>query len=71
MKFMGFVLMLIGAIALVIGGVNYNRQRTVREVGSFEATAAEQRHIPLSPVACGIVLFGGILLFASPRRRLA
>jgi hypothetical protein len=70
MKFTGFVLMLIGAIALVPGVINYNRQRTVLEVGSFKATATEQRHIPLSPVLCGIVLFGGILLFA-PRRRLA
>jgi hypothetical protein len=71
MRFAGIILMILGAVALVIGGVNYSRQHTVLEVGSFKATATEQRHIPLSPIIGGVVLLGGIVLFASPKGRLA
>jgi len=71
MRFTGIILMIVGAVALVVGGINYSRRHTVLEVGSFKATATEQRHIPLSPIVSGVVLLGGIALFASPRRRLA
>jgi hypothetical protein len=71
MRFTGLVLMIIGIFSLVIYGINYNRQRTAREVRSFRATATEQRHTPSSPMVGGIVLFGGTLLLTYPRRRLA
>ena len=65
------MLMVIGILGLVVGGNSYKRQRTVLEVASFRATATEQRHIPLSPIVSGIVLLGGTLLFAYPRRHRA
>jgi len=63
--------MIIAILGLVVGGIRYNRQRTVTEVGSFKATAAGQSHLPRSPIVEGIVLLGGTLLLAYPRRRLA
>jgi len=69
MKVMGFVLVVIGVIALVYGGISYNRQRTVLDVGPFRATATEQKNVPLSPIVGGIVLLGGILLLVVPRKR--
>jgi len=71
MKLFGFVLVIIGILALVYGGVSYNRQRTVLDIGPFKATAVEQKNIPLSPIAGGIALIGGIVLLMVPRRRLA
>jgi hypothetical protein len=71
MKILGFVLVILGLLALVYGGVSYNRQRTVLDVGPFKATATEQKNIPLSPIIGGIVLLSGILLFVIPRKRLA
>ena len=70
MKVMGLVLVVIGVIALVYGGISYNRQRTVLDVGPFRATATEQKNVPLSPIVGGIVLLGGILLLVVPRKRL-
>jgi hypothetical protein len=70
MKFMGFVLVVVGMLALVYGGISYNRQRTVLDVGPFKATATEQKNIPLSPIVGGIALLGGILLLVVPRKRL-
>jgi hypothetical protein len=72
MRFTGLILMVIGMLGLVVGGIHRNnRQRTVLEVASIRATATGERHIPLSPIVGGIVLLGGTLLFAYPRRRLA
>jgi uncharacterized membrane protein YidH (DUF202 family) len=71
MKFLGFVLVVIGILALVYGGISYNRQRTVIDVGPFQATAVEQKNIPLSPIVGGIALLGGIILLVVPKKRLA
>jgi Na+-transporting methylmalonyl-CoA/oxaloacetate decarboxylase gamma subunit len=71
MKFMGFVLVVLGVLALVYGGISYNRQKTVLDVGPFKATATEQKNIPLSPIVGGIALLGGIVLLMVPRKRLA
>lgn len=70
MRFTGLILMVIGIVNLVVGGINYNRQRSVLEVASMRATATEQGHNPPYPIVGGIVLLCGTLLFAYPRRRL-
>jgi hypothetical protein len=70
MKVLGFVLVVLGVLALVYGGISYNRERTVLDVGPFKATATEQKNIPLSPIVGGIALLGGVLLLVVPRKRL-
>ena len=71
MKVIGFALVVLGILALVYGGISYSRQRTVLEVGSFKATASEQKNIPLSPIVGGIALVTGVVLLAVPRKRRA
>ena len=71
MKVFGFLLVVVGVLALLYGGISYNRERTVLDVGPFKATATEQKNIPLSPIVGGIALLGGILLLMVPRKRLA
>ncbi|HEY3155498.1 MAG TPA: DUF3185 domain-containing protein [Candidatus Eisenbacteria bacterium] len=71
MKILGFLLVVFGVLALVYGGISYNRQRTVIDVGSFKATATEQKNVPLSPIVGGIALLGGVLLLVAPRKRLS
>jgi len=71
MKILGVALVILGVLALLYGGISYNRQKTVLDVGPFKATATEQKNIPLSPIVGGIVLLGGILLLVAPRKRLA
>jgi uncharacterized membrane protein YidH (DUF202 family) len=71
MKLLGFALVVLGVLALVYGGISYNRQRTVIDVGSFKATATEQKNVPLSPIVGGIALVGGIILLTVPRKRLS
>ena len=71
MKALGFVLIILGVLALVYGGVSYNRERTVLDVGPFKATASEQKNVPLSPIVGGIALLSGIVLLVVPRKRIA
>ena len=71
MKVLGFALAILGILALVYGGISYDRQKTVVDVGPFKATATEQKNIPLSPIVGGIALLGGIVLLVVPRKRLA
>jgi uncharacterized membrane protein YidH (DUF202 family) len=69
MKSLGIVLLLIGVLALAYGGISYNRNHTVLEVGSMNITATEHRTIPLPVVLGALVLIGGTALLVVDRRR--
>ncbi len=71
MRILGFVLVAFGVIVLLYGGISYNRERTVLDVGPFKATATEQKNVPFSPIVGGIALLGGVLLLVVPRKRLS
>jgi len=71
MKAAGFILVVLGIIALVYGGISYSRQRTVLDIGPIKATATEQHNVPLSPIVGGVAVLGGLLLLLTPRRRAA
>ena len=68
MRVTGILLVVVGVLALVYGGITYNRQRTVLDVGGFKATATEQHHVPFSPIVGGIVLLAGVLLLVVPKK---
>ena len=69
MRMIGIVLVVLGALALVYGGINYNMNRTVREVGSVSVTATERKGIPIPAVVGAVVLIGGVALPVGERRR--
>jgi len=68
MKTFGFALVILGIIALVYGGISYNRQKTIVDVGPLKATTTEQKSIPLSPIVGGVALIGGLVLLTAPKR---
>ena len=68
-KPIGLVLVIIGIVALVYGGIHYNDQKTVLEVGGIKATATEHKTIPISPIVGAISLVGGIVLLMAGKRR--
>jgi hypothetical protein len=70
MRMMGFALVIIGLIALVYGGISYNRERTVIDLGPIQATATEHHNIPFSPIVGGLLVLGGVFLLVTRRRQI-
>ena len=69
MKIIGVALVILGIVGLVYGGIGYNREKTILEVGGIKATTTEHKTIPITPVAGAIALIGGIALLVVPRLR--
>ncbi len=65
----GIVLVILGIISLVWGGIHYNDQKTVLQMGDFKATATEQKSIPISPIVGVISLIAGVALLVVSKRR--
>ena len=71
MKPFGLVLAILGGLALIFGGINYSRQKTILDVGPFKATATEHKSLPLSPIVGGLALAGGLVLLFGSRKSLS
>ena len=71
MRVLGFILLVFGIVALVYGGITYNRERTVLDVGPLKATTTEKKTIPFSPIAGGAAVIAGVLLLVLPKQRSA
>jgi hypothetical protein len=65
----GFVLLVIGFIALLAGGISWNQTKTIVDIGPLKATTQERKTLPMSPVLGVIALVGGIALLAIPSKR--
>jgi uncharacterized membrane protein YidH (DUF202 family) len=69
MKTLGIVLVILAIIALVYGGISYNKNRTVLQMGSMNVTATEHKTVAVPAVAGVIVLIGGVALLVAGSRR--
>ncbi len=69
MKIIGIVLVVLGVLALVYGGISYNKNRTVLQMGSVSVTATEHKGIAVPAVVGVVVLIGGVALLVVGKRR--
>ena len=69
MRNIGIVLVVLGVLALVYGGIDYNKNRTVLQMGSMSVTATEHRNFPIPAVAGVLGLLGGVALLVVGTRR--
>jgi hypothetical protein len=58
----GFLLIVLGGLALAYQGFNYTRQEKVLDIGPIHATREDQEHVSIPPVLGGLALAGGIAL---------
>ena len=58
----GIVLVVLGVLALAYQGINYNRQKTVMNVGPMQVSAETHERLPLPPILGGLALAGGVVL---------
>jgi drug/metabolite transporter (DMT)-like permease len=61
-SWLGILLIVLGALALLYQGINYTRQKRVLDVGSIHLTAETHERIPLPPILGGLALVGGVAL---------
>jgi hypothetical protein len=58
----GIILIIIGVIALTLGGISYTKREKVIDAGPLQVSADKEKTIPLPPVLGGICLVGGVVL---------
>jgi hypothetical protein len=59
---LGFVLIILGVLALAYQGITYTTHKKILDVGPIQATKEEHSTIPLPPIVGGLALIGGIVL---------
>ena len=64
----GFLLIILGAIALAFEGISYTKRRETVRVGPIGATIEEKETIPMSPVLGGVALVAGLALVVAGKR---
>jgi uncharacterized membrane protein len=65
---LGFVLIILGVLALAYQGVHYTTHKRILDVGPIQATKEEHNTIPLPPIVGGLALIGGVILIATGRK---
>lgn len=62
MKLLGGILVVLGLIAVLYGGISWTHKDKVLDAGPIEITADKKEHIPMSPIAGGVMLVAGVVL---------
>lgn len=65
----GVILIVIGLIGLIWGGISWTEKETVVDIGPIEASAEQQKTVPITPLVGGVALVAGIVLLVIPSRR--
>jgi uncharacterized membrane protein YidH (DUF202 family) len=68
MKLIGIVLIVVGVLALAMGGFSYTTREKVLDLGPIQATTEKNHTIPLSPIVGIAALIGGIAVLAAGSR---
>ena len=69
MKLIGIVLIVVGVLALAVGGFSYTTREKVLDLGPIQATTEKRNTIPLSPIFGIASLVGGIAVLAAGSRK--
>ncbi len=57
---LGLVLILIGAVALILGEIPYTASEHEIDLGPVEMKAKEEKTLPIPRVVSGLILLGGV-----------
>lgn len=70
MKTFGLALVVLGVVALLYGGIGYDRQTRILDVGGMKATTTEHKTIPIAPIVGAIALLAGMVILVVPKQQL-
>jgi len=69
MKPLAIVLIVVGAIMMIITGVNVATKKEVLDLGKIEINKTENHPISWSPIIGGVLLVAGAALFFASRKK--
>jgi len=69
MKTTGFLLLLVGAIALIYQGFSFTTKEKVIDFGPVEVQKETQRNIPIPPLLGALALLSGVALIVTANRK--
>jgi uncharacterized membrane protein YidH (DUF202 family) len=62
MKIIGICLIVVGVLALALGGFSYTTRERVVDLGPLKVDADKEHRMPVAPIAGVAALVGGIAL---------
>jgi multisubunit Na+/H+ antiporter MnhB subunit len=69
MKKLGIILIIVGLLFTIITGFGFFTKEKVADIGNIEISKSEPHSVNWSPyLGVGIIVIGGILLLAGPRK---
>jgi hypothetical protein len=65
----GIILIVIGVVGFALGGFSFTQKEKVLDVGPIEATADDEKTVPIPPLLAGLALVGGLVLVVTSARK--
>lgn len=62
MKAVGIILIVVGILMMVFKGFNFEKEKSLVEIGDLEVTTTEKEHVSWSTYAGGAVMLVGIVV---------
>jgi hypothetical protein len=62
MKAAGIILIVIGAVMMILTGINFKTEEKVLDLGKLEINKENNHPVKWSPIIGGVLLAGGIIL---------
>lgn len=68
MRILGVILIIAGIIGFLVTGVSYTTSEKVVDVGPLQVEQEQERSLPITPVASGILVVAGGVIMVVGRR---
>jgi uncharacterized membrane protein YidH (DUF202 family) len=62
MKLVGILLIVVGVVALALGGFSYTKREKAIDLGPVEVTTEQRKTVPLSPIVGLVAVGAGVVL---------
>jgi uncharacterized membrane protein YidH (DUF202 family) len=62
MKLVGILLIVVGVVALALGGFSYTKREKAIDLGPLEVTTEQKKTVPLSPIVGLVAVGAGLVL---------
>lgn len=67
-KLIGLVLIVVGAAMLIWTGFTYTKKEKIIDAGPIQISADRQKSVNWPPYLGGILLIGGVVIFATAKK---